>query len=630
MRDELRLLPAGTYHGSFTIEGDGFVEGRRYEVHAAVTLDDGAHRHRLRRHVAAVGRRDQRVVLADHVGGDLRGALPRGSDHPDERRLLPRGAHAAPTRDARQPEPAGRVRRARHQRDRGDRGGARRPRAGASRPSRRAQRAHPRVLAHGSRRRRSPVGEPVLRLRRYRRAPRRRRARRHRLLLPRRAVGDPADRAAGGAVPVRRPALAPAPRLRWRRPMARRARHRDRRRDARARRAHRARRPHRAPAARGRRRWCGRTRCVRGGARRRHDRGAVHQAGRHPPRRRRPLRHAHLGWRRPRATGGTRSATRSAPTCGAAGSRTRTPCATTASTHPTNEPTNESTARAGSWASTWAARSPTSCSPMPTATSTSTRCPPHPTTHASASSKASRHVLSGASVAPGDVSRVVHGTTLATNVILEQKGSPACLRRHRGLRRPAAAGPGSPGRGRPVRPLLHDARATGRPEPHVRSPRADQGRRQRAAGAVRRRRSATSPRRVAGGVDVGRRHLPAQRLRQPRARARSSHAPCARRAPGRVRRGVHRGVARDARVRARDDHGDVRVRRAGDGGLPRRPGSAARRARHRRSARDHGLERRRDVGVARGAPAGADARVRRRRGRDRGRSRRAAHRRTPT
>ena len=27
-------------------------------------------------------------------------------------------------------------------------------------------------------------------------------------------------------------------------------------------------------------------------------------------------------------------------------------------------------------------------------------------------------------VAPGDVSRVVHGTTLATNVILEQKGSP--------------------------------------------------------------------------------------------------------------------------------------------------------------------------------------------------------------
>ena len=97
-------------------------------------------RHRLRRHLAAVGRRDQRVVLADHVGGDLRGALPRRPEHPDERRLLPRGAHAAPTRDARQPEPAGRVRRARHQRDRGDRGDARR----ASRrrvPTRRSRRA---------------------------------------------------------------------------------------------------------------------------------------------------------------------------------------------------------------------------------------------------------------------------------------------------------------------------------------------------------------------------------------------------------------------------------------------------------------------------------------------------------
>jgi N-methylhydantoinase A len=35
-----------------------------------------------------------------------------------------------------------------------------------------------------------------------------------------------------------------------------------------------------------------------------------------------------------------------------------------------------------------------------------------------------RHVLSGAGVAAADVSRVVHGTTLATNVILEQKGSP--------------------------------------------------------------------------------------------------------------------------------------------------------------------------------------------------------------
>ena len=80
-------------------------------------------------------------------------------------------------------------------------------------------------------------------------APRRRRARRHRLLLPRRPLGDPADRAARGAVPVRRPAVAAPARLRRRRAVARRPRHRDRDRAARRRRAHRARRPHRAPAA---------------------------------------------------------------------------------------------------------------------------------------------------------------------------------------------------------------------------------------------------------------------------------------------------------------------------------------------------------------------------------------------
>ena len=41
MRDELRRIPAGTYHGSFTIEGDGFEQGRRFHVAAAVTARDG-------------------------------------------------------------------------------------------------------------------------------------------------------------------------------------------------------------------------------------------------------------------------------------------------------------------------------------------------------------------------------------------------------------------------------------------------------------------------------------------------------------------------------------------------------------------------------------------------------------
>jgi N-methylhydantoinase B len=38
MRGELAALPPGTYHGSFTIEGDGQVPGKRYEVRASVML----------------------------------------------------------------------------------------------------------------------------------------------------------------------------------------------------------------------------------------------------------------------------------------------------------------------------------------------------------------------------------------------------------------------------------------------------------------------------------------------------------------------------------------------------------------------------------------------------------------
>ena len=41
MRDELERIPGGTYHGSFTIEGDGFEAGKRFHVDAAVTAADG-------------------------------------------------------------------------------------------------------------------------------------------------------------------------------------------------------------------------------------------------------------------------------------------------------------------------------------------------------------------------------------------------------------------------------------------------------------------------------------------------------------------------------------------------------------------------------------------------------------
>ena len=38
-----------------------------------------------------------------------------------------------------------------------------------------------------------------------------------------------------------------------------------------------------------------------------------------------------------------------------------------------------------------------------------------------------RHVLGGAAVDPGAVSRVVHGTTLATNVVVQRTAAPIAL-----------------------------------------------------------------------------------------------------------------------------------------------------------------------------------------------------------
>jgi len=42
MRDDLRRLPAGTYHGSFEIDGDGVDRDREFQVKAAVTAHDGS------------------------------------------------------------------------------------------------------------------------------------------------------------------------------------------------------------------------------------------------------------------------------------------------------------------------------------------------------------------------------------------------------------------------------------------------------------------------------------------------------------------------------------------------------------------------------------------------------------
>ena len=121
----------------------------------------------------------------------------------------------------------------------------------------------------------------------------------------------------------------------------------------------------------------------------------------------------------------------------------------------------------------------------------------------------------------------------------------------------------------------------------------------------RRRRRPRSSRDAAGGG----RDLPPARLRQPRARARASpRALPARRCPDAFVVGVDRGLARGARVRARDDDGHVRLRRAGDG---RRTSRASKRGcgelGHALPGRGHGVERRRAVG--RGSPPAGRSRT---------------------
>ena len=79
MRDELdahpgRHLPRQLHHRRRRLRA-GQALPRRRRGHRGRRRD----RDRLQRHVDPVGRRDQRVVLADDVGRDLRGAVPRGS-----------------------------------------------------------------------------------------------------------------------------------------------------------------------------------------------------------------------------------------------------------------------------------------------------------------------------------------------------------------------------------------------------------------------------------------------------------------------------------------------------------------------------------------------------------------------
>ena len=171
-----------------------------------------------------------------------------------------------------------------------------------------------------------------------------------------------------------------------------------------------------------------------------------------------------------------------------------------------------------------------------------------------------RRVLAISGVEPGDVSRVVHGTTLATNVILEQKGGPIAFVVTEGFADLLRLG-----REARVEEDRYDLFFT-TPTPPV-EPRLtfEVSERVNSSGAVTRPLTGEHGRgaRAARRRDQphrGRDLLP-QLVREPRSRARRRRG-AARRAPRHVRRDVVGGVARAARVRAGDDHRDVRVRRA--------------------------------------------------------------------
>ena len=232
---------------------------------------------------------------------------------------------------------------------------------------------------------------------------------------------------------------------------------------------------------------------------------------------------------------------------------------------------------AGSWASTSAARSPTSCSATPKGEVVTCKVRDHARRSRGAVTAGIEELLGRTGVDPGRVARVVHGTTLATNVILERRGSPVAFVTTEGFADMVRLG-----REARVEDERFDLCFT-TPEPpveprrHVRGPE-----RVSSNGAV------TSPltrergrgdRRGAPRDRHRGRHLLPQLLR----RTRCTSVPSPRRSAPRSRTPtswhVVGGLAGAARVRACDDHGHVRLRRPGDGrylsGLEARCGSSA-------------------------------------------------------
>ena len=81
-----------------------------------------------------------------------------------------------------------------------------------------------------------------------------------------------------------------------------------------------------------------------------------------------------------------------------------------------------------------AGRSPTSCCGSPTGASRCTRFSRRPPNYDRAVVEGVRDLVERSSAAPGAVEEVVHGTTVATNAVLERRGARTALVTTRGFR----------------------------------------------------------------------------------------------------------------------------------------------------------------------------------------------------
>ena len=185
--------------------------------------------------------------------------------------------------------------------------------------------------------------------------------------------------------------------------------------------------------------------------------------------------------------------------------------------------------------------------------------------YAQAIARGLEQVFGETSLAGPDVAEVRHGTTVASNAILENKGG--AHRPHHDARLPRRAGASQPPDAAPLRPRVGEAGGTRR----ALSPGGGGGADQLARGgrpparARGRRGGGGPPRRPRGRGDRG---LPPQLLREPRPRAAAEGGARGARPPSRLLHQL-RGAAGGQGVRADVDHRGQRLRHADGGPLSR-------------------------------------------------------------